>query len=215
MLDDKQLKVAILAELNWEPSVNAAHIGVTTRSGVVTLSGDVETFAEKRAAESATRRVKGVRGVAQELEVKLPFAAKRGDDSLATAALDRLAWESSVPHAAIKVKVEKGWLTLDGEVDWHFQKEAAERVVRNLSGVIGVSNKIQIKPRLDVSNVSDSINHALHRSWFFDPAVAVSADGGRVHLTGTVNSPHDRQVAGATAWAAPGVTSVVNDIIIT
>jgi osmotically-inducible protein OsmY len=181
----------------------------------VTLTGHVDSYAEKQAAEAAARRVKGVKAVAEEIEVRLPFETKRGDDDIAAAAIDRLAWDVSVPRDAVKVKVEDGWITLSGEVDWHYQKEAAEQDVRRLFGVVGVSNHVSIKPRVDALNISDNIMHAMNRSWFFDPkTITVSARGGKVRLTGTVPSLYDRQVAASTAWAGPGVTDVENDLII-
>jgi osmotically-inducible protein OsmY len=213
MSHDSQLQEAVLSELAWEPSVTAAHIGVTANAGVVSLTGHVESFVEKHAAERAARRVRGVKAVAEEIEVRLPFEAKRGDDDIAAAAIERLAWDVSVPPDAITVNVEKGWLTLTGQVDWNYQKEAAEFDVRSLFGVVGASNEITIKPKINVSNLSDDITHALHRSVFFDPkTVSVSAQGGKVRLTGTVHSWHDRQVAASTAWGAPGTTAVENDI---
>lgn len=213
MLDDKQLKQAVLDELKWEPSITAAHIGVTATDGVVALTGHVGTYVEKYAAETAAGRVKGVKAVAEEIEVRLPYDIKRGDEEIAAAAISRLAWSASVPHDAVKVKVEKGWITLSGQVDWHYQSEAAEQDVRGLIGVVGVSNDISIKPRVNTSNLSDDIKRALHRSWFFDPkTVSVSADGGNVRLSGSVHSWHDRQVAADTAWAAPGAITVENDI---
>ena len=213
MSTDEQLKKAVLEELTWEPSVSPANIGVITKGGIVTLTGHVGTFAEKHAAEAATRRVKGVNAVAEEIEVRLPFESKRADDQIAAAALDRLTWDVAVPKA-VKVRVEKGWLTLDGEVEWHFQKTSAEQAVRNLFGVVGVNNQITIKPAVNTAKIGDNIMHALHRSWFFDPAITVTADGGNVRLTGTVRSPYDRQVAARTAWAAPGAISVENDIVV-
>jgi osmotically-inducible protein OsmY len=216
MSHDDQLQNAVLAELKWEPSITAAHIGVTAENGTVTLSGHVQSYGQKHAAEMATGRVKGVRAVAEEIEVRLPFEVKRDDADIATAAVDRLAWDTGTPRDAVKVKVEKGWLTLTGEVHWHFQKEAAEREVSNLMGVLGVSNQITIKPRVDTAGLSDDIQHALHRSWFFDEeTVHVTAQEGRVKLTGTVGSWQERQMAASTAWAAPGATSVENDLIVT
>lgn len=210
---DEMLQKAVLAQLHWEPSVNAGHIGVTADHGIVTLSGHVETFAEKHAAETAARLVKGVQGVAEEIEVRLAFDFQRDDDVIAAAAVDRLGWDVSVPRDSVKVSVEKAWVTLTGEVQWHYQREAAEHDIRRLYGVVGVANQISIKPRVDVSNISDNIMHAMRRSWFFDPkTVDVSATLGRVTLTGTAHSPHDRNVAASTAWAAPGVTDVVNEI---
>jgi osmotically-inducible protein OsmY len=215
MSDDKQLQQAVMAELNWEPSVTAAHIGVTAKAGVITLTGHVASFVEKYAAETAVSRVKGVKAVAEELEVRLPFEIKRGDEEIAAAATNALSWDISVPHDAIKAKVEKGWITLTGRVDWHFQSEAAESAVSGLIGVVGVSNGIAIKPTVNAKNLSDDITHALHRSWFFDPQlVKVSANGGDIKLSGTVPSWHDRELATNTAWSAPGVTSVENDIIV-
>jgi osmotically-inducible protein OsmY len=216
MSTDLHLKESILAELKWEPSVNAAHIGVTTKNGVVSLLGHVESYAEKAAAEKAAGRVKGVRALAEEIEVRLPYSIKHGDDDIATQAVNRLAWNSSVPKDAVKVKVEKGWVTLTGTVDWNYQKTSAAEDIRWLSGIVGMSNNITIKPRVNAENISHDIDVALHRSWFWDPeTVFVKADGGKVTLTGTVDTWYDRQVAGTTAWAAPGATSVANDIRVT
>jgi len=215
MSDDKQLKQNILAELAWEPSINAAHIGVTTHNGVATIGGHVEHYFEKRAAEAAAGRVKGVKAVVEDIEVRVPAYGKQTDEELATAALNRLASDISVPRDAIKLTVEKGWVTLNGAVDWHYQLDAAAQDVRGLMGVIGVSNNITIKPRVNVSNLSDDIMHALNRSWFFDPTtINVSASDGRVKLTGTVDSWNEREIAAATAWAAPGATSVENNIVV-
>jgi osmotically-inducible protein OsmY len=215
MSNDSQLQQAVLSELNWEPSVVAAHIGVAVNAGVVTLTGHVCNYAQKHAAETAAGRVKGVKAVAEELEVRLAFDAKRDDGDIAAAAIDRLAWDVSVPRDAVEVKTENGWVTLTGQVAWHFQKEAAEQDIRPLLGVVGVSNQITIKPQVNTANVSDNIMHALHRSWLFDPkTIIVTAADGNVRLTGSVTSWHDRQVAAETAWAAPGVTGVENDIAV-
>jgi len=212
MSDDKRLKQAVLDELQWEPSVNAAHIGVTAKDGVVTLMGHVENFAEKSAAERAARRVKEVRAVAEEIEVRLPFSVKHGDEEIASAAASRLQWDSAVPKGAVKVKVEKGWVTLTGDVDWHYQQDAAASDVRGLWGVIGVSNEIAIKPKPNTSNIRDKIMVALDRSWFDPATINVTAQGGKVTLTGEVDSWYERDEAGSAAWAAPGTTSVQNDI---
>jgi osmotically-inducible protein OsmY len=215
MSQDSQLQQDVLAEFRWEPSLTAGHIGVTANHGVVTLSGHVNNYAQKHAAETAARRVKGVQAVAEEIEVKLPAETRRSDEDIAMAAIDRLAWNVSVPKDSISVRVEKGWVTLTGQVDWWYQKDAVEQDVRPLHGVIGVSNQTTIKPRVNTSNLSDDITHALHRSWFFNPEnVHVRAEGGKVVLSGTVKSPHDRQVAAQTAWSAPGVTNVENDIAV-
>jgi len=215
MSQDNQLQQAVLAELKWEPSITAAHIGVTAKNGIVTLSGHVESFIERHAAETATRRVKGVKAVAEEIEVHLPFDAKRDDEEIAAAALNRLAWNVSVPRDTIQLNVEKGWVTLNGEVDRYYRKEAAEKDIEGLLGVVGLTNHITIKPIASASNISHDIMHALHRSGFLDvKTISVNALDGKVQLSGNVNSWHDLEVAIATAWAAPGVTEVENNITI-
>lgn len=212
MSDDKQLKQSVLDELKWEPSVNAALVGVTTKDGIVTLMGSVETYAEKHAAETAALRVKDVKAVAEEIEVKLPFSVKHGDAEIAEAAINRLAWDASVPKDAIKVAVSKGWLTLTGDVHWHYQHDAAADAVRTLWGVTGVSNQIVIKPQADARNIKSDIMAALNRSWFSPENIDVSTNDGKVTLTSTVEYWDERALAGTTAWAALGVTSVTNDI---
>lgn len=214
MTQDRQLQEAVLAEFEWEPSVTAAHIGVIAKNGVVTLTGHVSNYMQKRAAEKAAARVKGVKGVVEELKVNLISGMVRSDEKIANAALDRLAWDVSVPADAIKVKVENGWVTLTGKVDWHFEQQAAERMVRSLHGVLGVFNETTIKPRPDATNISNNIDRALHRSWFDPKTITVTATGGMVKLTGSVETPSDRFVAGATAWGAPGATQVENDLVI-
>lgn len=212
MSDDNHIKQAVLDELKWEPSVNAAHIGVTAKDGVVTLMGSVETYAEKHAAETATLRVKDVKAVAEEIEVKLPFSVKHGDAEIAAAAVARLAWNVSLPRDAIKVTVTNGWVTLTGEVHWHYQHNAAADAVRTLWGVRGVSNHIAIKPQANAGNIKSDIMLALHRSWFAPNNIHVAANDGEVTLSGSVDYWDQRALAGTTAWAAPGVTSVTNDI---
>ncbi len=205
-----------MAELGWEPSIDAAHIGVAANAGVVTLTGHVQNFPQKLAAERTAARVKGVKAVAEEIEVKLPYDIRRGDEDIAAAAIERLAWDASVPPDAIEIRVEKGWVTLNGEVDWHFQKEAAGQTVRTLIGVVGVSNQIEIKPTVNADDVGQNITRALHRSWFYDPnTIKVSTQGGKIKLTGQVATWNARDLAGKTAWSAPGATSVQNDIAVT
>ncbi|MDZ4087871.1 MAG: BON domain-containing protein [Tabrizicola sp.] len=212
MSDDKHLKQAVLDELKWEPSVNAAQIGVTTKDGIVTLMGSVESYAEKHAAETATLRVKDVKAVAEEIEVKIPFSVKHGDAEIADAAVNRLTWNVSIPKDAVKVAVSNGWVTLTGDVHWHYQHDAAAEAVRTLWGVTGVSNQIAIKPQANAANIKSDIMVALNRSWFSPEKIDVSAYDGKVTLTGTVDYWDERALAGTTAWAAPGVTTVTNDI---
>ncbi len=215
MSQDSQLQQAVLAEFAWEPSVTAAHIGVTARGGIVTLTGHVESFAVKQAAEAAARRVRGVKAVAEEIEVRLPSDMRRGDEDIAAAVVNRLALDVSVPRGSVRVQVENGWVTLSGQVDWNYQRDAVGQNVRTLLGVRGVFNEVTIKTKVNVADLSNGINHALYRSSHFSPDdVQVRAADGTVYLTGTVHSPHDRDVAAATAWAAPGATAVVNDITV-
>jgi osmotically-inducible protein OsmY len=209
---DSQLQQAVLTELSWEPSVGSAHIGVVAKAGVVTLTGHVKDYAEKHAAERAASRVKGVKAIAQEIEVHLPMDAVRDDADIAEAALNRLAWDVSIPDDAIKVKVQNGWITLTGEVDWHYQQEAATQDVRRLLGVVGLSDQTTVKPSLNEANIRDSVLLALARSWASPANIEVSTEGGTVRLSGAVHSMHDRNLAAATAWAARGTTRVENNI---
>ena len=152
-----------------------------------------------------------MKGVAEEIEVRLPFEVKHGDEEIAAAAVNRLKWSSTIPREAVKVKVEKGCVTLTGEVDWHYQQNAATDDVRGLWGVVAVSNQITLKPKPDVSNIKDKIMVALHRSWFDPATINVSAHGGTVKLTGKVHSLVERDEADAAAWASPGTMFVENN----
>jgi osmotically-inducible protein OsmY len=215
MSADTDLQKRVLAELAWEPRVTAGHIGVTAKAGMVTLTGHVETYVQKFAAEKAVRSVKGVKAVAEEIEVRLPTGLSDADDDIATAAAQRLEWNVGLPRNAIIAKVEKGWVTLTGDVGWHYQKDDAEHDVRGLRGVIGVTNRIKLTERVNVANLSDDIQHALGRSWMFDlETVHVRAEGGKVFLSGSVPNWHDRNLATTTAWSAPGTTEVHNDLAI-
>jgi osmotically-inducible protein OsmY len=214
MSRDKDLKQAVLAELDWEPSIVAARIGVAAEDGVVTLSGHVDNYPAKSAAEAAAGRVKGVKAIAEEIEVRLPDHVKRSDEEIAAAAIERLAWNGSLPRGVVKVTVEKGWVSLSGQLEWHFQREQAASEVRTLSGVIGVSDEMIIKPKLNAANISEDISRALHRSWYDRKTIQVTAEAGRIELSGSVNSRRDRAEAEMATWAAPGATSVENNITI-
>ena len=201
VLTDDQLRDAVLQELDWEPSVAAAQIGVTAHDGAVTLSGHVKSYAEKHAAETAARRVKGLRTLAEEIEVTVPLDIRPGDEDIVAAAVDRLAWDASLPDDAVEVTVEKGWVTLTGQVAWYYQKEAAEAEIRTLFGVCGISNQIGIKPAVHVQDIEVVIRNALDRSSFFEPkTIEVTAFKGRIRLSGSVRSWHDRSAAEAVAW---------------
>jgi osmotically-inducible protein OsmY len=183
--------------------------------GFITLTGVVESYAEKHAAETAARSVKGVLAVAQKIEVQVPFERQRGDDQIALAILDRLAWDVSIPPNAVSVRVEKGWVTLAGEVGWHYQREAAIQYVRRMHGVTGVSNTISIKPGVNTAGISNDISIALHRACYPDlEAITVTEKDGKIRLTGNVHSWHAHQVAEDTAWSAPGAVDVENLIAV-
>ena len=214
-MDDLELKKSVESELNFEPSINAAEIGVSVKNGVVTLSGRVPSFWEKVSAERAAARVSGVKAVANELEVRLPGSSERTDEDIAQAAVDTLRWSVLVPQDRIKVKVSKGWITLEGNVDWQYQKSAAEKAVRKLYGVLGVSNLIEVKPQVSKAEVKTSIEAALKRLAEVDAnRIRVDTEDGKVVLSGSVRSWFEREEAERAAWAAPGVRSVEDRIAI-
>jgi osmotically-inducible protein OsmY len=213
MSPDSQLQQAVLAELNWQPGLSAGHIGVTAESGIVTLTGRVENYPHKHAAEQAARRVKGVLAVADKITVELPVHTSKTDAEIAAAAIERLAWNVSLPEDGIKVTVADGWVTLSGDVEWYYQSLDAAREIHALRGVVGVTNEICIKPCVNCDHLARDISFALNRSWFFDKdTIAVTVEGGVVCLRGMVHTPHERELAAMTAWSAPGVIAVRNDL---
>jgi osmotically-inducible protein OsmY len=215
MISDLQLRQDVLDELEFEPSVNAAHIGVAANRGVVTLTGFVMSYAEKTAAERAARRVKGVKAIAEEIEVRLPSDTKRADDEVAARAVDILKWHVGFPADRIKVTVEKGVVTLTGEVDWQFQKADADQAVHRLSGVVDVLNQIRVASPVHAVEVKEKIEKALQRSAELEASrIKVETDGGRVILTGKVHAWYERDIAERAAWSAPGVTEVQDRITI-
>jgi osmotically-inducible protein OsmY len=216
MKSDKDLQHDVQEELKWEPSVNAAHIGVTVKEGIVTLTGHVPSYAEKYGAEKAAKRVYSVKAVADELDVKLPGSSKRTDEDIAQACVNALKANYSVPDEKIKVVVNSGSVTLEGQVEWQFQKEAAMNAVRYLTGVIGVANKITVKAHVSSGDVKDKIEAAFKRSAEIDARrVSVEARDGKVILHGRVRSWTEREEAQQAAWAAPGVTAVENQLAVT
>jgi len=209
MMSDKALRQDILDGLEFEPGIDAAHIGVAVADGVVTLTGYVGSYAEKTMAEHAVRRVKGVRAIAEEIEVRFPARKKTADDEIAKRALAIIAWDTTVPNEELQVKVQHGWITLSGEVEWHFQRTAAEYAVRKLSGVVGVTNLISVRPQIDAEDVKQRIENALKRSAEIEAdTIRIAVTGSKVTLEGKVNAWHEREVAERAAWAAPGVSAV-------
>lgn len=215
MFSDEDIRDDVLDELEFEPSIDNEHIGVAVRNGIVELTGHVASFAQKRAAERATLRVKGVKGVAQEMEVRTPASGLDDDDQIAERAARVLSWSASVPEDRIKVTVEDRWLTLSGEVDWYYQKTAAADAVRELSGTRGMTDRITVAPRISPVELKKTIKRAFHRAADLDSnTVNVMASGGKVTLKGHVHSWHERETAETAAWSAPGVSEVVNQLVV-
>ncbi len=210
---DSQLRQDVESELAWDASVSTNNIGVAVKDGVVTLSGHLDSFAEKYAAERAAQRVQGVKGLAVELDVRLGAAAKRTDGEIAAAAEQALRWNALVPEDRVKVMVEKGWITLTGEVDWDYQRHHAMKAVRPLTGVVGVTNGVSVKPQITPANIQQRIQGALERQAEREARnIEVSVSGHAVTLKGQVHSWAERTAAQGAAWSAPGITIVVNEL---
>ena len=212
---DARIQADVLAELKFEPRVQPNEIGVVVKDGVVALTGWVDSYLKKWSAEHAAHRVREVKAVANDIEVRLPSSSERTDADIAKAAVQALEWDAFVPSGKVKVTVDKGWVTLDGEVDWQYQKLDADRVVRRLTGVKDVSNLIRVKPRATASELKQKIQQALIRTTETDAQrITVEVDGSKVILKGTVRSWAERQEAERAAWSAAGVTAVDNRIMI-
>ncbi|GJD32235.1 hypothetical protein PMNALOAF_3503 [Methylobacterium adhaesivum] len=207
-MDDGTLRRHVVEELDFDPRVEAAHIGVAVRDRIVTLSGHVATYAEKIAAEGIAQRVRGVRAVVEAIEVRYPADEKTGDEELAARVVKVLAWNVSVPDGAIRVKVEHGYVTLDGSVPWYYQRAAAQSALSKLSGVRGVLNLLAVKPPVSAADVKAKVLAALKRTVQDAEAITVRVEGDTVILDGTVELWGERERAERAAWSAPGVRAV-------
>jgi osmotically-inducible protein OsmY len=213
---DAELRRSVEEELEWEPSVDASEIGVTAHDGVVTLTGSVRSFSEKLRAARVAQRVRHVKAVANDIELRLPGSSLRTDTAIARAASDALKGRTVVPDGRIKVSVTNGWVYLDGAVDWQYQKSAALEAVHSLIGVRGVVDQVSVKPQSAASELKSRIEAAFRRNAELDAQkVCVESQGGKVTLLGQLHSWSERQEAERTAWSAPGVSEVENLIVVT
>jgi osmotically-inducible protein OsmY len=213
MKTDAALKKDVVDELAWDPAVNANAVGVAVKEGVVTLTGHLDTYAEKAAVERVLKRVVGVKAIALELDVRLAPGHVRSDTDIARAAEQALGWNSMVPAGKVRVIVDKGWITLQGQLEWDYQRRSAEKTVRALAGVVGVSNEVAITPRAVPADVAQRIREALMRQVQREVKhLDVRVNGGTVTLQGKVHSWHERNAAQGAAWSAPGVVQVINEL---
>lgn len=214
-MDDTQLRQNVLDALEFEPSIDANDIGVAVENGVVTLSGYVANYTQKLTVERVVSQVRGVKGYAEEIDVRFAGTPGTADDEIAKRAVNSLHWSTVVPDGKVQVKVQKGWVTLTGTLDWNYQKIGAMEAVRNLEGVTGISNLIELKPHVSSLDVKKQIEAALKRNAQLESnAIRVNVAGNKVTLAGNVRAWFERHVAEQAAWATPGVTTVEDKLTI-
>jgi osmotically-inducible protein OsmY len=214
-IDDGDIRRKVIAELDWDPSIDASAVGVAVKDGVVTLSGSIASYWQKKEAERVAKRVAGVKAVAEDLTIKLPGTAERSDADIAQSVVTGLRFNVAVPHDRIQITVENGWVTLEGEVEWQYQKSVAESAIKYLMGVKGVTNSISIKPRVSAADVKAKIESAFaRRAQLNANQIRVESSDNKVILRGSVHSWDEKDQAEQAAWGAPGVTKVENDVIV-
>jgi len=214
-MTDLELRRAILDELEFQPHIDARSIGVAIKDGVVCLTGHVSTYAEKFAAERAVKNVKGVKALAEEIEVRVPGEQDVSDEVIAARCVDVLHWNSAVPDERIQIEVQQGWVTLEGEVDWQYQREAAESTVRKLTGVVGINNFLVVRPKATAADIKAKVEAAFSRNAQLNARqIRVSVEGTSVKLEGHVHFWVERKAAENAAWAVPGVSRVDNHLLI-
>ena len=213
MKKDADIQQDVITQLKWEPFLKASDIGVTVKNGIVTLSGTVENYSQKLAAERAAKKVNGVRGIAEDIQIGVSPSFLKSDTDIAGSALNALKWHSAVPDNKIKVRVEDGIVTLEGEVEWEYQRASAQDAVDHLLGVKKVINNITVKPKVAISDIKSRISEAFHRTATIDAdRISIEVIGNKVILTGKVRSYAEKDDATDAAWAAPGIAIVENNL---
>lgn len=215
MKTNEELQRDVQDAIKWEPLLNAAEIGVICKDGVVTLTGTVNSYAKKSEAENAAKNVAGVKVVIEKIDVKFDSSSDKIDDTkIAADVLNAIEWNWKIPNNKVKVRVENGWITLDGQLNWDFQREAAKEAVRSLPGVKGVTNNIIIRPESNDLIEKREVEKALSRSWINTDDINVDVKGTKVTLTGIVGSPYQREEAERIAWKTKGIWSVDNQLTV-